>query len=380
MPEIHANSAMSTSSSPKHAAVPAIAFRILGLALLVAAILLHVRQAGQNRRRQVGAANVAAIAKSGVIGMGLRAVPAPGASEPLFEPCSATAVSNILTSLSEAVATRREPGAGAKEYDLFLFLADRSRAFLRVRRDAASPDVFVDLRSLHKPGEPAKQWDALPAMVAGLGSVFDEIDSGSGDSIRAARLLPSPQAWAPVSRTPGEHGQTTESVASTALSLRALAQSDLDTIGIVSASVEEGKSPEAIMMIAGEAFNSTLSALAGAEDVEKPAEKIEGEPCVAFAFFRDKTRFTLRIVIPDDASDDALVGFIESDAGVASVSAPARVAGLGKILLPAIKSANAIGASSPETATAAENAAGAAAENAADAAAENAAGAAPEAK
>ena len=255
------------------------------------------------------------------------------------------------------MSTRDTPGPNSKEYDLFLFLADRSRAFLRVRRDPGSSDVFVALRSLYKPGEPTRQWDALPAMVAGLGKVFDEIDSGSGDSIRAARVLPSPRTWAHVVRTPGEHGQTTESVASTALSLHALAQSDLETIGIMPATGQNGVGTGALMMIAGDAFDETLAAFSNAEDVATPTGKFEGEPCIACAFFPDKTRFTLRIAIPDNDQDDALVGFFEGTEDSPAVSAPAKVPGLGKLLMPAIKSAQSLGAETPDGAGAAEEAA-----------------------
>lgn len=320
-------------------------FRFVGLILIAAAVLLHVRQSSEQRNRELGAAKVRQSAAAGVLGLGLRAVPDGASREPIFEPCSREVASNILACLSAAAPTRDAPPDGAKTYDLFLLLPDRARAFLRAQRAPGDDSAFVALRSVQRSGASPVELDCVPAVVEGLGAFFDELDTGEGGALRKTVELPNLEHWKSVSRDAPEFSLSPEERSSTASSLRAVIAKGVAAIG-VSSGRSTPDSPVAMSLLVGQALSDAIATFANAEDVDNPSPTIDGRGCSAAIFATDKVRLALMVAIPDESPNDALVGFIETtDNGgpdgrpSATVSPPARVPGLGAVIAPALDAA-----------------------------------------
>lgn len=323
--------------------------RIAGALLLVAAAFLYAHDLRAGRRRASGANAVRYVAGASVLGLGLRAVPDDSSADrPIYEPCSPEIASNILARLAEAEPVKRPVIDDAeRSYDLFLFLTNRTRVFLRARRAPGSDTAFVSLREPRRnAGFGAKEESVSfvefpPAGVKGLGRVFDEIDSGALASLRGARLVapPSVRAWTNLVRRAGVAGLTEESLAATWSAIRAIAASGEATgAGVSKGSMTGPERPE-LRPVPPEGLTAILAALAGAEDADAPSGAIEGEEYGLLLVLDGGHAVNMRAAVADSAPDDALVGFVDAappgrDGGAPrlAVTPPARVPGLGRLL------------------------------------------------
>ena len=343
---------MSPESDKKRAEEPAVqggtpALRLVGALLLVAAAFLYTHDLRAGRRRASGASAVRYVAEASVLGMGLRAAPdAAGSARPLYEPCSTEIASNILARLAEAEPVKAPAfGESARAYDLFLFLTNRSRVFMRARREPGSDSAFVSLREPRRTsgfGSKEESFtfvESSPALVTGLGAVFDEIDSGSLASLRGARLVSGgAKAYTNLVRRAGVAGLTEESLASTEASLRAIAGG----ARIVGGAVAKGglaAGPGAMRPLSPEDLGAAVSALRSAGDAGEVAGSFEGDDYAFVLLLDDGHAVNLRAAVRESDPGNALVGFLdaaapakEGDSPHLVVTEPALVPGLGKIL------------------------------------------------
>ncbi|MBR1836368.1 MAG: hypothetical protein IJ783_03695 [Kiritimatiellae bacterium] len=317
-------------------AMPVSTSTILGLLLIVAALALYVRETKANRTRETGLAVVKAVSAAPVMGMGLRAAPsAPSSNDPIYEPCSPEVGSNVLARLGQALPARRGARPDSKAYDVFLFLADRSRVYLKARRVPGSDDVYVSMLKSRDGAFPAAGApEFAPALVHGLAGLLDEIDSGSLSTIRKARKLPVPDSYAMLAREAGDHGFDEASMADPAAGLAVLAAAELDGIAIA-AQADEGRKPPTVVL-PGAALSELQAAFAKAKTLPMPDRAIEGDDYVMFVLFPDRTRLALRIAVPSgEGSADAMIGFVDQSVDPESgetrtvVTAPALVPGIG---------------------------------------------------
>lgn len=291
--------------------------RILGALLIAAAVALHVFNVRSARRRAEGAGSLRVLAAVPALQLGVRAENAGPARD--FQICPPDAVSLFLSRLAAA-----EPGAppatATSRYDFCLVLTNHARALLAASREPGSDDLWVSLREPAAKGAEGTFRTWPPALVTGLGPLLDRADAG--------RLS------VPVlARRAGDHGFDEASLADTAASLRHLASLPAERAQFLPAGGGPARDlpPETLAGIA--------AALSAAEPSDIPENRtFEGRDGTLLLFLEDGFLAMLRAVVPDDAPDDALVGFRElgvppeGGAPRLGVSAPARAPGLGKLL------------------------------------------------
>lgn len=294
------------------------AIRVLGALLIAAAVVLHVLNVRAARTRAQGADALRALAAMPALQLGVQA---PGAEDVRgFQLCPPDAVPPFLARLAAA-----EPGEPPKdatlEYGFSLVLTNHVRALLRGVRAPGSDELWLSLREAAPEGGKESFRDWPPALVTGVGALLDRADAGR---------LSTPV----LVRRAGDHGFDEATLADTAASLRHLAALPAERAQFASA----GGAPRDLP---AEALPALVAALAAAEPSDLPeGGSIEGADGTLLLFLEDGFLAMLRAAIPDEAPDDALVGFreievpAEGGAPRLSVSAPARVPGLGGILLP----------------------------------------------
>ena len=331
--------------------------RIVGVLLVVASVFLYAHDLSAGKRRASGAGAVRYVAGASVLGMGLRAAPEEGAAErPIYEPCSPEIASNILARLAEAEPVKTPSfGEEYKAYDLFLFLTNRTRVFMRARREPGSDVSFVSLREPRRTsGFGAKDEtfafaEFPPALVTGLGGVFDEIDSGALSSLRGARVMPGSgfKAWTNLVRRAGVAGLTEESLSSTWASLRAIAGgAEISGAGLVSGAGGAGKG---FSPLAKESVAAAVEALKTAESAGDVSGTFEGDEYALVLVLADGHAVNLRVAVREDDPENALVGFLdaaraeEGGAPHLVVTEPALVHGLGGVLSAHVSSGGANG-------------------------------------
>ncbi len=351
-PESDTNRAEGDSGENRAGASPAqggtLPLRIVGALLLVAAAFLYAHDLRAGRRRASGASAVRYVAGASVLGMGLRAAPDGAVSDrPLYEPCSPEIASNILSRLAEAEPVKVPAfGESSRTYDLFLFLTNRSRVFMRARREPGSDSAFVSLREPRRTsGFGAKDEsftfvESSPALVTGLGKVFDEIDSGSLASLRGARLVQGGGARALTNlvRRAGVAGLTEESLASTEASLRAIAGgARISGAALAKGGYAAGRG--AMRPLSPEELGEAVSALRSAADAGDVSGTFEGDDYALLLVLDDGHAVNLRAAVRESDPDNALVGFLDAAAPDGEggsprlvVTEPALVPGLGRIL------------------------------------------------
>lgn len=294
--------------------------RLLGVLLIAAAVALHVFNVRSARERAQGAAVLRGLAAAPALQLGIRA----GAADIQIWP------PNGLPYFLGRLATARPgepPKDAALEYEFSLVLTNHVRALLHAVRAPGSDDLYVSLREPAKTGaedaDAAAFRDWPPALVTGLGVLLDHADAGT---LSVPVLV----------RRTGDHGFDEESLADTAASLRHVAGLPAKRAQFIPAGGRARDLP-------ADSLPALSAALAAAEPAELPeGGSIEGNDGTLLLFLDDGFVAMLRAAVPDEAPDDALVGFREIAAapgpGALSprldVSAPARVPGLGKILLP----------------------------------------------
>ena len=294
--------------------IPAV--RALGALLLAAAVALHVFNVRSARARAQGAGVLRTLAAMPALQLGVHAPGTAAAQD--FQLCPPDAVPLFLARLAEA-----EPGTPPKdaslEYGFSLVLTNHVRALLHGVRAPASDELWLSLREAAPEGGEGSFRDWPPALVTGLGALLDRADAGR---LSAPVLV----------RRAGEHGFDAASLADTAASLRHLAALPAERAQFVPAGGPARDIP-------AEALPALAAALAASEPSELPeGGSIEGTDGTLLLFLDDGFLAMLRAAVPDEAPDDAFVGFRElvvpedGSAPRFGVSAPARVPGLGKLL------------------------------------------------
>ena len=254
---------------PKKGGLPLM--RATGVLLLVAAAFLYYHDLREGMRRAKAADAVRYVAEMSVLGLGIRATPQPGAAEqPIYEPCSPQIASNILARLALADEVKAPAlDEMARSYDLFLFLTNRTRVFLSARRRPGADEAFVSLREpRHNTGFGSNGGHVSfvefpPSRVTGLGAIFDEIDSGSLDALRSARVMPAHvlKAWTNLVRRAGVAGLDEKSLGSTAASLAAIIASERPVGGGVSKGLVAASDRPALRPIPKPAIDRIADAL-----------------------------------------------------------------------------------------------------------------------
>ena len=323
--------------------------RFTGALLVVAAVFLWHRDFRDAKRRSDAASALRYVANTSILGMGLRASPRQGGAEPaLYEPCSPEVASNILVRLAMAEPVKTPKfDETANAYDMFLFLTNRARVFLRARRSVKSDETYVALLESRRNsgfGSNGGQFSLVecePALVTGLGAIFDEIDSGDLSVLRSARVILPPgfKAWTNLVRRAGVAGLDEESLKSTETALRAIVSS-AKVVGCgLSEGAVVGREKSVVHRVGAETAAKVAQALAGAERAETPSGTIEGEEYGLVIAFDEGFAVNLRVAVADAEPQDALVGFVDflaagdgGEAPKAVVSAPARVSGLGALI------------------------------------------------
>ncbi len=316
--------------------------RVIGLILVAAAVYLYFcsdKPAAQ--RRAYAAAMVSRIAAGAVPAVGVRASLEPGATNEqarLYEPCSASVASNILDRLTKAEPAEIDVRAKFDEsYDLYLVLTNHSSVAMHARRNSGSDDVFVSLseRRHQQAGSDGGTVDSLPALVTGLGAIFDEISRGEFTDLREVRRGPAAVQSISITNLPrrvGFHGFTEEAVGDTAAGLALVSGFNLRGIALPPT---DKRAP--LAFLTPDLAEKVVAALAAAENSEPPAE------CSVDVFdivlvLDDGYAVQLRVMRPEDAPADAYVGFVEldetGDAPKLKVSPLAFSEGLGALLPP----------------------------------------------
>ena len=303
--------------------------RLLGLALVAAAIALYVRDCG---RRQIVETNLLAVRAAAADPGALVAFYAPDPKNPgakLFRPVRDAAVaSNIVAALAAT-----EPGwkldhpvsSYIAEHDVMLLGADRRSAFFHLRRSDGDSRVCVQLA----PGPQALglREDAPLLSTDGLSDILKQIEKGELlDDTATIRLFDPRDAVAFTNVWP------VAADADPAAALRELAARPI--VRVESAPVADGAPTAPFRALEPAAGTNVVSALAAAQPAEFPAGTQEGDLWQLRLFADRNELFILQAAVLDERPADAYVGFLMIPAPGATnvsarLSAPALVPGLG---------------------------------------------------
>ena len=303
--------------------------RLLGLALVAAAIALYVRDCGRRQSEQTALLAVRAAASDpGATVAFLTDDPQnPGAK--LFRPVrDAAAASNVVAALADA-----QPGgapaetAETVEHDVMLLGSDRRSAFFRLRRAAGSDRVAVSLLPAPPPAGPAP----APAMsAAGLADVLARIEAGELLDENAAIRIVDPQKLVAYTNVWPAAADTDPAAALRAMAARPLRLAER-------APAKDGAPIAPFGALSRPALERLAAALAAAEPTEFPAGTHEGDLWQLRVFADAGELFVLQAAVLEARPDDAFVGFLALPApgatnAAARLSAPALVPGLGAAL------------------------------------------------
>lgn len=308
--------------------------RLLGLALVVAAITLYVRDCG---RRQIVETNLRAVGavRAGAADPGaLVAFYAPDPKNPgakLFRPVRDAAVaSNIVAALAATEPGWEPDPASSNRTDHYamLFDHDRRSAFFLLVRDDSTDRVGVQL--LSGPPPVGLSDGFLPMSAAGLTNILARIESGELlDDTATIRLVNQQDLIAYTNVWPAAAD------ADPAAALRALAVRPI--VRVESAPIENGAPTAPFRALEPAAGTNLVAALAAAAPVAFPEGTREGN-IWQLRLFADKNElFILQAAVLDERPADAYVGFLALPApgatnASARLSAPALVPGLGGAL------------------------------------------------
>lgn len=305
--------------------------RLLGLALVVAAIALYVRDCG---RRQIVETNLRAVGavRAGAADPGaLVAFYAPDPKNPgakLFRPVRDAAVaSNIVAALAATEPGWETDPASSNRTDHYamLFDHDRRSAFFLLVRDDSTDRVGVQL--LSGPPPVGLSDGFLPMSAAGLTNILARIESGELlDDTATIRLVNQQDLIAYTNVWPAAAD------ADPAAALRALAVRPI--VRVESAPIENGAPTAPFRALEPAAGTNLVAALAAAETVAFPEGTREGNAWQLRLFADKHELFILQAAVFDERPADAYVGFLMIPApgatnASARLSAPALVPGLG---------------------------------------------------
>lgn len=308
--------------------------RLLGLALVVAAIALYVRDCGRRQivetnLRAVGAVRAAAADPGALVAFYAPDPKNPGAK--LFRPVRDAAVaSNIVAALAATEPGWETDSASSNRTDHYamLFDHDRRSAFFLLVRDDSADRVGVQL--LSGPPPVGLSDGFLPMSAAGLTNILARIEGGELlDDTATIRLVNQQDLIAYTNVWPAAAD------ADPAAALRALAARPI--VRVESAPIENGAPTAPFRALEPAAGTNLVSALAAAETVAFPEGTREGNAWQLRLFADKHELFILQAAVFDERPADAYVGFLAIPApgatnASARLSAPALVPGLGGAL------------------------------------------------
>ena len=315
--------------------------RICGVLLLALAVYMYIHDVSANSRRIQAAEAVHNVATAPTAQIAVCTEPQAAHGDQVWEIVqSPVVVSNLLARLAAASPDRPSSlPSFDREYELMLVQTNHARSHLRVRRVAGSDDLWVFLRELRHAPDPKETQPAFvefePVIVTGLGTLFDEFDAHR--TLIDAQFRDGAQtAYTNLSLRAGAHGFTEEDVADVPAALRKTAGFPLRAATVSTEIVPVPRTPTP--PLSKEALEKLPELLAAAGPAELP-NPIEGTEFILRLFLEDGHFVNLRIAVPDNAPQDAFVGFLDfvttQDGHTTPVpSAPALVPGLGALLAP----------------------------------------------
>ncbi len=337
----------SSSPSPKapSAARPSIPLmRICGVLLLALAVYLYAHDVSANSRRAKAAEAVRNVASAPTIQVAICTNPQPQRKDEVWEIVRDRAcASNILAHLAAAEPKARSDGhVMERVYEIMLVQTNHASSYLRARRIPGSDELWVSLLQPRrvpdaKEGEPPFiEFD--PAVVTGLGKLFDEFDTHNVPTAEQLRAAAQTAAYTNLPLRADTGFFTEEEVADVPAALRKVAGLPLQATSVSDTLLPAGPTPVSTLPPAlGERIRQSLL---GAQSTETP-KTLEGTECLLRMFLANGRCVNLRIAVPDATPDDALVGFLEfvheDDNTLRLVPSPAAlVPGLGALISEAL--------------------------------------------
>ena len=308
--------------------------RLLGLALVAAAIALYVRDCGRRQIVETNLRAVRAVRAAAADPGALVAFYAPDPKNPgakLFRPVRDAAVaSNIVAALAATEPGWEPDPASSHRFDHYAMLLghDRRSAFFLLVRDDSSDRVGV--QRLAGPPPIGLPDGFLPMSAAGLTNILARIENGELlDESAEFRLFDPRDAVAFTNVWPAAAD------ADPAAALRELAARPI--VRADSAPVENGAPTAPFRALEPAAGTNLVSMLAAAEPVAFPEGTREGSAWQLRLFADKNELFILQAAVFDERPADAYVGFLMIPATGATnvsarLSAPALVPGLGEAL------------------------------------------------
>lgn len=303
----------------------------IGLTLIIVSVVLWQNKIRRDTILSERAEKVSKIlADFPVLAIGVRVTPqeADQSIGKSYTPCSPAVVSNILDRLRVAEPVTQLPNNLSSSYDLFIFYTNRTCAMLHMQRAGESDEIFVQYSDpVGKNEKMQLLFESLPPIrITGLGSLFDEIDTGkfSGDGLRPLPAL---------------LGVSEKLGATTLDSLQAIAKFPFKDMRCISL-VANGRS-ELKESLPKEQQEAIRQAFAQAQPVETFPES-EGYEVNLQLQLKEGPIVLLRSAILDKDPDAAYIGFYEPSTNGFKISEPVRVPGIASILSAFRATTNAI--------------------------------------
>ena len=304
--------------------------RLFGLALVVAAIALYVRDCG---RRQTVETNLLAVRAAASDPGALVAFYAPDPKNPgakLFRPVRDAAVaSNIVAALAATEPGWESPrSALVADHDVMLLGADRRSAFFRLHHEHGCDRVAVRLLAGPPPAEPLA--GVPPMSAAGLADILTRIENGDLLDETAGIRVFDPRDLVAFTNVWPAAAETNPAAA-----LRDVAAKPF--VRVEWAPVADGAPSAPFRVLEPAAASNLVAALASAEPVGFPDGTREGDLWQLRLFAGGNELYVLQAAVLEERPADAFVGFLALPAPGATnvparLSAPALVPHLGSFL------------------------------------------------
>ena len=170
--------------------------RLVGLALVAAAIALYVRDCKRTRVEQTAllAVRAAAADPGAIVAFRVTGPDADGNAvyRPVRDPAVASNVVAALAATEPGWKGNRTPSSRIVGHDVMLLDSNRRSSFFNLRHESAQKAVWVELRA-GPPPAPAPAGFPAMSTSAGLAEILDRIEAGELlDASAGIRLVPVP--------------------------------------------------------------------------------------------------------------------------------------------------------------------------------------------
>lgn len=170
--------------------------RLVGLALVAAAVVLYVRDCKRTRVEQTAllAVRAAAADPGAIVAFRVTGPDTDGNAvyRPVRDPAVASNVVAALAATEPGWPGGRTPSPRVAEHDVMLLDAERRSSFFHLHHESARKAVLVELRAGPPPGSAPAGFPVL-STSAGLAEILDRIEAGELlDASAGIRLVPLP--------------------------------------------------------------------------------------------------------------------------------------------------------------------------------------------